>query len=280
MCCVLAAILPLACQPLRNATASAIVVSPNRGNPVPTKRDGEHTVSVGPPSATLSLEIIDCKNPRGTVFVLHGIRADRTSLRSWGEMLAAASFRAILVDLRGHGRSTGDGLSYGVIESRDLAQALDALLAGGLHVGSVGVMGFSYGAATGIQWAAIDARIRAVVAVASFSSLRAIVQGYAPVPLTTDFVNGAVDLAGKQGGFDPDAASPVVAIARTRAAVLLIHGTEDRQVPAWHSELIFAARPDRTELVLVPDAAHDSIVDDAVIDERVPSWLAAHLARE
>jgi pimeloyl-ACP methyl ester carboxylesterase len=192
-------------------------------------------------------------------------------------MLAAAGFRAVLVDLRGHGRSTGDWLSYGVVESRDLAQTLDALEARGLRVGSVGVMGLSYGAAIAIQWAGIDARVRAVVAVAPFASLRDVVPGYAPALLPSSFVSGAIDMAGREGGFDPDDASPVLAIGRTQAPVLLIHGEDDRRIPAWHSKLIFAARAEHTEVLLLPGVGHGAIADDSIVGERAPAWFALHL---
>ncbi len=274
---VMPAFLALACQPLQNAGASAIVVAPNRGAPAPVRKDGELTVAVGPPSATIAIEIIDCKNPQGTVFMLHGIRADKNSLRAWGELLTAARFRVVLVDLRGHGRSTGDWLSYGVVESRDLAQALDALETRGLRVGSVGVMGFSYGAAVAIEWAGSDPRVKAVVAIAPFASLRAVVPEYSPIPFPESFLNGAIDLAGKRGGFNPDEASPVLAIARTRAPVLLIHGEDDSNIPSWHSKLIYEAGRTHAKLVLVPDADHASIADDPVVTDRAPAWFLDHL---
>jgi pimeloyl-ACP methyl ester carboxylesterase len=128
-----------------------MVRAPNRGAVVPERAEGELLITVGPPAAALSVEIIDAAGaPRGTVFLLHGIRADKNQVRGWAGMLADAGFRAVLVDLRGHGRSTGDWLSYGVVESKDLAQVLDALVERGLVVGRVGVMGFSYGASP--QW--------------------------------------------------------------------------------------------------------------------------------
>jgi pimeloyl-ACP methyl ester carboxylesterase len=275
--CLLVALLAVACQPLQRYGASLIAGAPNQGAPGPAAIEGEIRVAVGPPSAILSVEILDAREPRGTVFVLHGIRADRRSVRAWGRLLAEAGFRAVLVDLRGHGRSTGDWLSYGVVEARDLAQVLDALDASGQRIGAVGVMGLSYGAAVAIEWAGSDPRIKAVVAVAPFASLRTVAPGYTLIPLPEGFLNGAIDLAGQEGGFDPDQASPVVAIARTRAHVLLIHGENDNRIPAWHSRLIFAAGRDHAELVLVPSAGHRSIGGDPIVLDRAPAWFARYL---
>ena len=266
-----------ACEPLRQWGADSIVRAPNRGELAPTRGDGELVVAVGPPAATLSLEIVDAKGaPRGTVFLLHGIRADKSQVRGWARMLADAGFRAVLVDLRGHGRSTGDWLSYGVVESRDLAQVLDALDERGLSVGRVGVMGLSYGAATAIEWAGMDSRIAAVVAVAPFASLRAVAPGYAPL-FPASFVESAIDVAGYEGGFDPDEASPDRAIRRTSAPVLVIHGEDDGSIPPWHSKQICAAGGDHAELLLVPGEGHRSITDAAVVRGRSAEWFARHL---
>jgi pimeloyl-ACP methyl ester carboxylesterase len=191
-------------------------------------------------------------------------------------MLADAGFRAVLVDLRGHGRSTGEWLSYGVVESKDLSQALDAMQEHGYVLGRVGVMGFSYGAAIAIEWAGNDARIAAVVAVAPFASLRAVAPGYAPL-LSASFVESAIDVAGREGGFDPDEASPARSIRRTKAPVLLIHGEDDGSIPPWHSREIRAAGADHVELVLVPGAGHQSVADTAVVRTRSPEWFARHL---
>jgi pimeloyl-ACP methyl ester carboxylesterase len=266
------------CEPLRQWGADAIVRAPNHGTLAPARSEGELFVTVGPPTATLSLEIVDSKvAPRGTVFLLHGIRADRSQVRGWAGMLADAGFRAVLVDLRGHGRSTGDWLSYGVVESRDLAQALDALAERGLVAGHVGVMGFSYGASTAIEWAGQDTRIAAVVAVAPFSSLRAVVPGYAPL-FPTSFVESAVDAAGREAGFDPDEASPARSIRRTTAAVLVIHGEDDGSIPPWHSKQICAAGANHAELVLVPGEGHRSILDAAVVRGRGSDWFRRYLS--
>jgi len=266
-----------ACQPLRQWGADAIVRAPNRGALAPERAEGELLVTVGPPAASLSLEIVDAKAaPRGTVFLLHGIRADKSQLRGWARTLADAGFRAVLVDLRGQGRSTGDWLSYGVVESKDLAQALDTLSERGLVVGRVGVMGFSYGASTAIEWAGMDARIAAVVAAAPFASLRAVAPGYAPL-LPASFVDSAIDVAGREAGFDPDEASPARAIRRTLAPVLVIHGEDDDTVPPWHSRQICAAGGDHAELLLVPGEGHRSLVDAAVVRTRSAEWFGRHL---
>jgi pimeloyl-ACP methyl ester carboxylesterase len=269
----------LAIKPIEEVGATAIVQAPNAGRSARPVVDGELRVDVGPPAAVISLRVVDAVHPRGTIFVLHGIRDSKESMRGWSDMLSRAGYRAVLVDLRGHGRSTGDTLTYGVRESVDLTQVLDALVGRTLVTGEIGVMGNSYGAATAIQWAGRDPRVKAVVAVAPFSSLRDVVPGYSPLPLPAFLVRRAIDIAGLRGGFDPDDASPMAAIARTTARVLLIHGRADKRIPAWHSEHIAAAGPGHTELVLVDGEGHESVAGAATtrLAERSIGWFDTYL---
>jgi len=275
-----AALAVVAGKPLEELGAVALVTAPNVGKPPPTVAlPGEELVVVGPPSATLSIRILGPASPRGTVFVLHGIRDTKESMQGSAFALAAGGYRAVLVDSRGHGRSSGDALTYGVQEARDLSAVLDALTREGKIGGKIGVLGFSYGAATALEWAGQDERVRAVVAVASFASLRDVVPGYMPVRLPSVFVAKALARAGERGAFDPDEASPLEANKRTRAAVLLVHGADDAKIPVVHARRIAEAGRDHTTLVIVDGVGHDDLVDSpgANLAVRAPRWFDAHL---
>lgn len=267
---------------LKESLADSIVRAPNARRAVLDGGERELRVQVGFPRVTLSLRVVEPDSgveQRGVVFVLHGIRDTKESMQGWGTLLSRAGFRSVMVDLRGHGRSTGDTLSYGVREAEDLRGALDAVEEQGLAGDAVGVVGFSYGAAVAVQWAGLDPRVRAVVAVAPFSSLDEVVAGYLPLPLSPSFLASLVKMAGVRGGFDPAAASPKDAIRRSTAPLLLFHGTGDERIPAAHSERIRDARPARTELCLIEGASHRGVVTHPSSDlaSRIPSWFEAHL---
>jgi pimeloyl-ACP methyl ester carboxylesterase len=80
--------------------------------------------------------------------------------------LAQEGWRCVLVDLRGHGKSTGRRIYFGVQEARDLSQLLDELARDGQLARPVATLGESYGAALALRWKGLDPRVGPVVAIA------------------------------------------------------------------------------------------------------------------
>ena len=268
-----------------NTLSELIVSAPNHSLPTVrslevgrSKLDGvDHAfhVPVGPPEAMLQVAVIDPKpqdenilmpQPRGTVLVLHGIYAESSFMTRVARELAEAGYRAVLVDLRGHGNSSGRFLTYGQQEARDLSQVIDALAYHRLIIGRLGVYGISYGGATAIQLAGIDPRVDAVVSVAAFSTMRDAVPGYVRGMtlglgwLVPDSVyQRAIDEAGERGGYQPDLSSALSAIQKTDARVLLVHGKSDLLVSYDHAVRMRNAARDRTKLVSLPFDGHTSV---------------------
>lgn len=84
---------------------------------------------------------------------------DQFSMLPWALRLAQDGWRCVLVDLRGHGKSTGRRIYFGTVETFDLAQLLDTLEARGEAQAPVKVLGESYGAALALRWAVADPRV-------------------------------------------------------------------------------------------------------------------------
>ena len=242
-------------------------------------------VAVGPPAASLSVWIVEpsAGAPRATVLVCHGLHDQKRSLLPVAKQLAGNGYRAVLVDLRGHGRSSGRWLTYGVVEAADLGQVLDALEHENLLAGPVGVYGTSYGAACALMLAGRDPRVRAVVSVAPFATMQDEVPYFirhsSRVPrwfIADETITRAIDDAGKLAGFDPKQASPLAAIQRTQAHVLLIHGEPDEKTPVEHSRQLHAAAPGLSQLMLIPSAeGHDLFFRDrdGAIARATQAWF-------
>lgn len=225
--------------------------------------------------------------PRATVLVLHGHRADKAEMLELGRGLAAEGYRAVLVDHRGHGRSTGDYLSYGIVESRDMMTLLDSLQQQGLVAGSVGVLGFSYGGSVGMQLAARDSRVKTLVTVSTFSSLRRVVGDYIEcfLPFASPFISdaridAAVQKAGAVGGYDPAEADTERAARRVRVPVLLFHGRDDRRIPFRHGLRLAHAVKTEHRFVPLPGCGHGDVMTGEsggrILRESL-EWFGEHL---
>jgi alpha-beta hydrolase superfamily lysophospholipase len=251
----------------------------------PDVPEGVRSVQVEHAGAEIHAWVVDPDGPpRGTVFVLHGIRDSKRSQLETAQRLAHKGFRAVAVDLRCHGESSGEWLSYGVRESQDVVALADDLARRGLLHEPMGVVGFSYGAATAIQVGARDPRVRAVVAIAPFASLREVVPAYvdwmlgplaAGVPAS--WLTEMVDEAGEMAGFDPDEACPRCVASRLQAPLLLIHSRDDERIPFAHTEAVRAACASPAELMALDGPDHNATPAAPGVAQAVDAWLVRHL---
>jgi pimeloyl-ACP methyl ester carboxylesterase len=223
--------------------------------------------------------------PRGTILLLHGYLQNRNYVVPWAVRLAQAGFRCVVLDLRGHGASTGDHISFGAFESRDVVQVLDDLGRRGWDVARVGIFGVSYGASVALLAAGHDPRIATVVALEPFSSAQRAV----PELMRSAFAREARGISDRQfaaahvkeariAGFHWPDADIGAALARTRAPVLFIHGERDTWLSPDHSRELAKRAPAGSELVLAPHDNHVSLpLQVEGFAPRVVAWFEAGL---
>lgn len=272
-------------------TSEAILPTPPpKEDPLPlsTGIDQHFTVNVGPPAADIAVWTLEPKagTPvKGTVLFLHGFFADHRQLENAGEALRKAGYRAVLVDLRGFGKSTGDKITFGVLDAADMRQVTDALQAKKLCGKTLGVYGTSYGAASAILYAAVDSRVQALIAVAPFAAIRDEVPafgrhtlGAVSQAISDSGMNALANAVSQVTGWDLDDAKPIDAIKQTHAHVLLIHGDADTIIPEKASEELHAADPG-SELMLVPGRGHLDLCFDVPgqLQKKTREWFDEYL---
>jgi pimeloyl-ACP methyl ester carboxylesterase len=204
---------------------------------------------------------------RGTLIYLHGAADNRVSSVAAIQRFRPLGFDVVAYDSRAHGDSGGDICTYGFFEKQDLRRVLDAT-----DAGPIVLMGGSLGAAVAIQSAVDNPRVSAVVAAETFSDLRTIATERAPFFFTRGTIAQAFEVAERQGDFDVDAVSPVVAAARIDVPVLVIHGDADRETPPDHARRVFEALHGPKRLIMVPGAQHNGSLRPAIWDQ-IERWV-------
>ena len=112
----------------------------------------------------LSAWYIPARNGAAVV-VLPGSGSTRTAVLGQAAVLARHGYGALLVNGRGHGRSSGHAMDFGWWGDRDIAAAVSFLnRQPGVHAGKTAVVGESMGGEQGLAAMGADPRIRAVVA--------------------------------------------------------------------------------------------------------------------
>jgi pimeloyl-ACP methyl ester carboxylesterase len=200
--------------------------------------------------------------PRGTVVLLHGYGLAQFSMAPWALRLAQEGWRCVLVDLRGHGKSTGKRIYFGVQEAHDLSRLLDELAHDGRLKEPVAAFGESYGAALALRWKTVEPRVRTVMAITPYAGLSNAVlnlcheyAGWMPKM----FVKAGLKklpsvLEIPAGEFDT-----TTELARRPVTALFVAGAEDQITPVADVKQLRALAASGSELIVVPDATHESV---------------------
>jgi len=219
------------------------------------------------------------------VMVLHGIADSRIGAAGFAPMFLAAGYSVLLPDSRGHGRSGGELVTFGLLEKYDVLDWAHWMR--GQGCAATYGLGESLGASVLIQAAAVEPAFRAVAAESAFADLSAAgeirVRRLLPLPdaiaarAAWFLVASGLAYARVRYGLDFRQVAPVEAMRQTRTPILLIHGIEDQRTPCWHSQRLAQANANAA-LWLVPHADHVSAssVDPQGFRQRVLDWFARH----
>lgn len=204
------------------------------------------------------------------VLGLHGVSDHRTGVLGHSEFLLRHGYRILVVDMRAHGASGGTEATYGWKERHDVREIADALYSQE-RPHCLFLLGESMGAAIALQAAAVEPGVAGVVAESSFASLREVSYDYAGLRISpwlgkTLFRPAAVTAMNsleQAGGFRVDDVSPERSVIERAFPVLLICGLRDKNIPARHTERIFASATGAKEMWLVPGAGHSMALGTA-----------------
>ncbi|MGB2868055.1 MAG: alpha/beta hydrolase [Bacteroidota bacterium] len=223
------------------------------------------------------------RKPKGTVIYLHGVGDCKTGGIALSKFLFARGYNVFLYDSRHHGESGGAYCTYGFYEKRDVSTVIDYLKSRkDLSVGNIALFGTSMGAAVAIQAAAVDSRISAVIAEASFTNLRTIFVDYQRriIKLPWHFLrNVAMTRSQKIANFKARFVAPIEDVKRIRTPILFTHGTEDTFIKPLYSKMLYEAANEPKKLLLIKGANHNDVWDvgGPVYENALTDFLEEHL---
>lgn len=196
-------------------------------------------------------------NAKGSVLLLHGIRADRRSMLNRARFLTKAGYHVLLIDFQAHGESQGTRLTFGKLESLDAAAAL-AFIKSTQPDLPIAVIGSSLGGASAILCRS-EVKVNALVVEAVFSSIQTATKNRLKITTgkATQFLS---PLLTAQIPFRLDCSlneiSPLENIQKLNSPILIINGTEDQRATVQEARKLYEKAPEPKQLWLIDGAAH------------------------
>jgi pimeloyl-ACP methyl ester carboxylesterase len=200
--------------------------------------------------------------PRGTVFLLHGYALDQETMLPWALWLGERGWTSVLVDLRGHGQSTGRQVGFGPLEAKDLDRILAHLDSAGRLPRPLVAMGNSYGASVALRWTANQPALDSAIAVAPYAALLPAIDrlrgDYVPWMPRWLVMAGARQLPRVLGqpATELDTTTP---LSRRAIPALFVAGGADAIAPATEIGRLRELAMADSEVLVVPGANHESL---------------------
>lgn len=175
--------------------------------------------------------------PARTVILVHGVNdcKQRAYTLTAASMLHQNGFNVLLMDMRDHGESDIEDSRHaaGTEEYLDVLGAWDWLIdKKGAEPESIGIMGFSLGAATSIIATSEEPQVAAVWSDSSFADINDIIEDELERSNVPRFMAAPATFVGQIiSGDDFKAKSPLEAVIKLNGRpIFLVHGTADERI--------------------------------------------------
>ena len=193
--------------------------------------------------------------------MFHGYRGDGERDLSTGIRRAKECGRNVLiVDQRGHGKSEGHTISFGINERLDCLVWINKIIEVFGQDTKIILTGISMGAATVMMASNLDlpSNVIGILADCGYDSPKNIIIKYIndlhlPAKIFYPFVKlGALIF----GHFNIEKASPIESVKEAKVPIIFIHGEKDTFVPCSMSEKLYKECISRKQLTIIENAEH------------------------
>lgn len=215
----------------------------------------------------------------------HGYRSNPVIDFSGGSQLSfELGHNVLMIEQRAHCSSEGNTITFGILERRDLLSWVNYAVESFGADTQIILYGVSMGGATVLMGADLElpGNVKGIIADCPYSSPEKIIARvgksmHFPSPVTI-----ALSRAGARiyGGFRLNETSAAAAVKNTKVPILILHGDDDRFVPAEMSAEVQRANPEMVTRYTVSGAPHGIayLVDTPFYHEKVKEFLNQVLA--
>ena len=183
-----------------------------------------------------------------------------TDFSGGAELSLEMGHNLLLVDQRGHGKSQGKTITFGILERHDCLTWVNWALNQFGKDTQILLYGISMGASTVLMASGLDLphQVKGIVADCPYNAPMAIICNVSdgmriPSKLVKPFLILGARL---YGGFRLRETNAAQAVANSKVPILIIHGEDDRYVPCEMSEAVKEANPRMVRRFTFPGAAH------------------------
>lgn len=236
---------------------------------------GEQIEVISNDGLKINAYIFPNNHSKGNVLILHGMHGmDASSLFDYAKFIYDAGFTPVNIDMRAHGKSEGESLSFGYNEVYDV-DAVITYLKEDQRFKEVPIIlyGLSMGGSTAINTAAKSEHVDGVIAVSPFLSIQNQVADYMardgmPAIFIKVFQPSVNLVLSHKFGVSPKKETPENAISNLpNMPILIIHGDADTQTAVYQAKSLYeSSSSDKTEIWIVEGKDH-LIVEDVLDDK-------------
>jgi uncharacterized protein len=254
---------------------SKLVQPQNHAVPLPAGFDAQ-IVSIPGSGHAIAGWWVDRGGESPVVVLLHGVRADRSSMVSRAQLLIRHGCSVLLIDLQAQGETPGEAITLGYRESGDVVASRDWIRsrASGRRIG---VIGESMGGAS-VLLAPQPSGFDAVVLEAVYPRIGRAVENrirmwLGPLaPLLTPLL--LMQLQPRLHISEADL-EPIRSIGRLGAPVLVVAGSRDEHTTLEESQELFRAAVAPKQIWIVEGAKHQDLLryDSKGYEEHVVGFL-------
>jgi uncharacterized protein len=230
--------------------------------------------------ATIKGWLVPAQDQQGLVILMHGVRANRSTLLNRVPFLHEAGYAVLLFDFQAHGESVGRHITFGCLESRDAAAAV--AFASQKYPGQkIAALGVSLGGAAALL-AQPPLPVNALILESVYPTIEQAVEdrlaiylgplGKYAAPLLTWQMEPRL-------GIRVEDLCPIRQVASISVPKFFLAGEADRHTTLKESQALFAAAAEPKQQWIVPGAAHVDLCQFATeaYEKQVLAFLARYL---